>query len=110
MNDGKKAVWYFEISEYEDGSIRQTNGNRFQEWLAQHDREVRAQAIRDAAEDIWIGDAADIDRHGNDDPIRDAEAAASAWLLAEADRIESGPAPDLHSGTDTASENGETND
>lgn len=64
-------------------------GVEFDRWLAEHDREVHAKALTDAAEDVefrpfeWT-------RHGNPTMRANGEAEASTWLEARAAEIREG--------------------
>jgi phage terminase Nu1 subunit (DNA packaging protein) len=63
--------------------------DEFDRWLAQHDAEVAAKALRQAADDWQAGEWANVPRHA--DRVADRLGAAqhvSDWLRAEADRTE----------------------
>ena len=53
----------------------------FDRFMAAHDAEVKAEALREAADDIKLGDWS---HHGNVDDVSNAEAEASTWLMARA--------------------------
>jgi len=63
----------------------------FDRWLIDHDARVAADTLRRASDEI--GGFFDISRHGNSTPEVNAEAEASTWLEAEADRIIAGLRP-----------------
>lgn len=58
MND-RNPTWYAEITFYDDGTYRQTNGHSFEKWLAEHDAKVRAEAYQ------RILDAANVDERSS---------------------------------------------
>ena len=68
------------------GAPSETNRNRFDRWLAEHDREVAAKTLIDAAQDIYLpsdGPYAYVD-------IYYAELLASRYLKGRAEQIEKG--------------------
>ena len=63
-------------------------GPAFNRWLIDHDRQVAAQALRDAADEVDLDPTATGGYSGH----RNAEAAAETWLRARADTLAPRPA------------------
>jgi len=55
-----------------------------------HDREVAARALEDAADDIWLTPVAEWKRHGNPGIRENGEADASDYLTRRAAEIRAG--------------------
>lgn len=51
MTQSAPETRHFELSEFADGTLRQTNGEGFDGWLAKHDSTLAQQVLRHAASD-----------------------------------------------------------
>ena len=106
LNRGHDAYWEAaDISAVTPRALPEFEVDAILDWLAEHDRQVAAKALRDAAEDIMLGDSMEaLDRHGNHNVLRNAEAEASCWLEARAAQLsnDQGTIHDAYSSPDAA--------